>query len=216
MDKLRFIFQLDIFKTIWFNCFSRKVIRAPGCHLFVYPKTRIVLCKNSKIELTGKGYINLGLKSKFEPRKRTDLIILEGGIWSNCGKTDVLGGSYICINPHGKLVTDSVFLVESNIRCFSTISIGEGTMVGFCTKIMDSNMHDLSLGNTLKEKNSPVLIGKHSWVGANCLILKGVIIGDNSVVQAGLTVVADVSSGTVVSSNDKPRVLFSGNVKVTK
>lgn len=215
-DKIKFIFSLNLFKTIQLNFFSKKVIRDHGSYIFIYPGTRIVLRRGSTIVIKGKGYLNLGLRGQFEPKRHTDLIIFNGGSWINQGKTDVLSGSYICINGGATLKTASSFLVENNIRCFKEISIGEGTMVGVWTRIMDSNMHGLSLDGNDKERDKPISIGNHSWIGANCLILKGVNIGDNSVVQAGSTIVSNVDSNSLVSSTSKPSVLFLGDIKVTK
>jgi len=43
-----------------------------------------------------------------------------------------------------------------------------------------------------------VRIGDHVWIGASAIILKGVTIGDNSVVAAGAVVTKDVPANTLV------------------
>lgn len=45
---------------------------------------------------------------------------------------------------------------------------------------------------------APVVIGKHCWIASNVTILKGVHIGDNSVIGAGCVVYKDVPDNTVV------------------
>jgi acetyltransferase-like isoleucine patch superfamily enzyme len=45
----------------------------------------------------------------------------------------------------------------------------------------------------------PTTIGRDVWIGANAVILGGVIIGDGAVVAAGAVVNRDVDSGTVVA-----------------
>lgn len=45
---------------------------------------------------------------------------------------------------------------------------------------------------------APVHIGKHCWISSNCIILKGVSIGDNCIIGAGVVVYKDVPANTVV------------------
>ena len=44
-------------------------------------------------------------------------------------------------------------------------------------------------------------IGRNVWVGGKATVLKGVTIGDDSVVGYGAIVVADVPAGAVVAGN---------------
>ena len=46
-----------------------------------------------------------------------------------------------------------------------------------------------------------VVIGKNVWIGANSVILPGVIIGDHSVIGAGSTVIENVPAYSVVAGN---------------
>jgi acetyltransferase-like isoleucine patch superfamily enzyme len=46
---------------------------------------------------------------------------------------------------------------------------------------------------------SAVRIGNHVWIGAQAIILKGVTIGENSVVAAGAIVTKDVPPFTLVA-----------------
>lgn len=48
---------------------------------------------------------------------------------------------------------------------------------------------------------APVQIGSHAWIGFNSIILKGVTIGDRSVVAAGSVVTHDVPADTLVGGN---------------
>ncbi len=48
-------------------------------------------------------------------------------------------------------------------------------------------------------KIAPVRIGDDAWLGAQCIVLPGVTIGERSVVAAGALVSRDVAPGTVVA-----------------
>jgi acetyltransferase-like isoleucine patch superfamily enzyme len=50
-------------------------------------------------------------------------------------------------------------------------------------------------------KTAPVKIADNVWIGMNALILKGVTVGENSVVAAGSVVTKSVPANTVVAGN---------------
>lgn len=84
-----------------------------------------------------------------------------------------------------------------------TISIGSECLVGHNVEIIDSDFHGLQAGQRdgAHAKNGDVLLGRNVFVGANAKILKGVTIGDNSVIAGGAIVTrpvpADVVAGGV-------------------
>ncbi|MBZ4191515.1 hypothetical protein K7B07_21555 [Niabella sp. 3A5MI-3] len=47
--------------------------------------------------------------------------------------------------------------------------------------------------------NKKVTIGKDVWIGASCIILPGVTIGDGAIVAAGSVVTKDVAPFTIVA-----------------
>lgn len=80
------------------------------------------------------------------------------------------------------------------------LEIGDRTLIGYGTKILTGN-HRIPI---LPEKifsagheKKPVKIGKDVWIGANCIILPGVSIGDNSVIAGGAVVTSNVESGKI-------------------
>ena len=75
--------------------------------------------------------------------------------------------------------------------CREAISIGDNTEFGPNVCIYDHD-HDYKNGlNNELYKTSPVKIGKNCWIGAGVIILRGTVIGDNSVIAAG-SIVKDV------------------------
>lgn len=49
------------------------------------------------------------------------------------------------------------------------------------------------------EHDAPVHIGAHAWIGLNCIILKGVTIGEGAIVGAGSVVTRDVAPRTLAA-----------------
>ncbi|MFD0830617.1 acyltransferase [Mucilaginibacter boryungensis] len=50
-------------------------------------------------------------------------------------------------------------------------------------------------------KTKPIKICSDAWIGMNCIILKGVTIGEGAIVAAGSVVTKDVPAWTVVAGN---------------
>lgn len=79
------------------------------------------------------------------------------------------------------------------------ITIGERSLIGAGTLICDSDMHELPLGSANPVGRAPIHIGSDVFIGARCIILKGVNIGNGAVVGAGTVVTRDVPAGTRVT-----------------
>ena len=67
--------------------------------------------------------------------------------------------------------------------------------------ITDSDWHGLYDRTRRSDAVSPVHIGDNVWLGDHATILKGVTIGENSVVAAAAVVTRDVPANVVVAGN---------------
>lgn len=70
------------------------------------------------------------------------------------------------------------------------ISIGEHTLIGYGCMILDSDLHQLDNHSPLEIK--PITIGSHVWMPSQVTVLKGVTIGDHTVIATGSLVTADI------------------------
>lgn len=85
------------------------------------------------------------------------------------------------------------------------ITIGDNVTVGANVTIIDTDFHPLNsdarrLGDE-GAKSSPVVIENDVFIGMNSLVLKGVIIGEGSVVGAGSVLTQSVPAHVVVAGN---------------
>jgi acetyltransferase-like isoleucine patch superfamily enzyme len=85
------------------------------------------------------------------------------------------------------------------------VVIGDNVAIGANVTIVDADFHplDAERRRTLPSggETAPVTIHESVFIGMNSLILKGVTIGQGSVVGAGSVVVKDVPAGVVVAGN---------------
>lgn len=82
------------------------------------------------------------------------------------------------------------------------ITIGDQCAISWNCTIIDNDMHEILYGKdtpSARTIDPAVRIGNHVWIGAQAIILKGVSIGENSVVAAGAIVTRDVPSHTLVA-----------------
>ena len=97
----------------------------------------------------------------------------------------------------GKIIIgDNCFFNDGcSVNCQQKIIIGENVMFGQNVMLFD---HDHDYRKDIKDFiKKPIKIGDNVWIGANSIILKGVTIGNNSVIAAGTIVREDISSNVL-------------------
>jgi acetyltransferase-like isoleucine patch superfamily enzyme len=90
----------------------------------------------------------------------------------------------------------------SSITSFKKVIIGNNVLIGANVFITDSDWHGIPLEKRFHEGESKdIFIGNSVWIGANSIILKGVTIGDNSVIGAGSVVTKNLPSNVIAVGN---------------
>lgn len=95
-----------------------------------------------------------------------------------------------------------------SINCLQSVEIGENTLFGEGVRVYDHN-HEYSFaeGNLNVSRKDftygDVKIGKNCWLGSNVVVLKGVTIGDNSIIGAGCVIYKDVPENTILINNQQ-------------
>lgn len=89
--------------------------------------------------------------------------------------------------------------INSNceIYCNEKIDIGSNVIIAPDVIIRDSDAHSINE----RDCSQPIIIGDHVWICTRAIILKGVTIGDGSVVAAGTVVTEDVPAYSLVAGN---------------
>jgi len=87
---------------------------------------------------------------------------------------------------------------STNICCFDSIKIGNNVRVGANTVIMDSDFHN---DDPRTSKPRPVQIDDNVWLGANVVVMKGVHIGENTIIGMNSVVTKDIPANVVAAGN---------------
>jgi serine acetyltransferase len=92
-----------------------------------------------------------------------------------------------------------------SIYCTNSISIGMYCNIGVNVAIWDTDFHPLDYLErrvTIESaKKAPIVIGDDVFVGANSIILKGVTIGNRSIIGAGSIVTRNIPADEVWAGN---------------
>ena len=102
------------------------------------------------------------------------------------------------------LFGDRVLLTGTRLGCLLRIEVGECAGLADA-RIMDTDFHSLESAEgpryNTRGRAKPIVIGRHAWLGAGSMVLKGVTIGENAVVGAGAVVAHNVPANAVVFGN---------------
>jgi len=101
-------------------------------------------------------------------------------------------GAHIRIGREG-------FLNGCHLSAKSELDIGNRVWIGPGTRVFDADQHDLDSERI--EKIERVVIGDHCWVAADVTVLRGVEIGEQSVVGARALVTKSMPPHTLALGN---------------
>lgn len=117
--------------------------------------------------------------------------------------------SYIVTYEDSKLIIgNNVGISSTAIICFNEIIIEDNVKIGGNTVIYDSDFHSLNVDDRCNipeiRKNiicKPIQIKRNVFIGAHSTILKGVVIGQNSIIGAGSVVRCSIPNDEIWAGN---------------
>lgn len=120
--------------------------------------------------------------------------------WSHAEKN-----VFITFRPDSRIVIGGDSRVNgAGIQAYTEITIGPRAILG-STIIFDTDFHPLDPARRHDPDApiacAPIRIGKNVWIAGQTAVLKGVTIGDNSVVAYRAVVTTDVPPNVVVGGN---------------
>jgi maltose O-acetyltransferase len=81
------------------------------------------------------------------------------------------------------------------------ISIGKNTLIGTEFTVYDSDFHDLHPERRMtgKAETAPVIIGENIFIGSRVTVLKGTVIGNNSIIASGAVVTGVIPENCIAA-----------------
>lgn len=103
----------------------------------------------------------------------------------------------VWIAPGRNLVIgdDVDFALNVLVTTTGGVNIGDRVLIGYRTQILSSNHMIPDAQHRIFDaghNNAPVIIANDVWIGASCIILPGVTIGEGAVIAAGSVVTKDI------------------------
>lgn len=95
-----------------------------------------------------------------------------------------------------------------SINAMLSVTIGDDCIFGENVKIYDHNHCYQDRSKSISKQGfstAAIQIGRNCWIGSQVTILKGVTIGDNSIIGAGVVVYQDVPENSIILSNGEIR-----------
>ncbi len=119
----------------------------------------------------------------------------------------IADGCFVDVGGLLSVGTRAVIGPNTRIMAATEVRIGARCMISWNCSIFDSIGHRLWLAETGEsEIEAPITIGDDVWIGPYSIIMKGVTIGNNSVVGAGSVVRQQVPPNSLVYGNPARRV----------
>lgn len=179
-----------------------------------------IFMKLNKVKF-GRNLNLLGIPIIF---KKKDSVLIIG---DNCNIKSSFFSNLIGLSQRTIIVTrtaeakieigDNVGISGATIYARKGIYIGDNTLIGGNTKILDNDFHPIEAEARNRDdkdmiKTKQISIGKDCFIGCNVLILKGTSIGDGSVVGAGSVVSGHFESGVIIAGNPAKVIKSIDNV----
>jgi acetyltransferase-like isoleucine patch superfamily enzyme len=144
--------------------------------------------------------------------KRPSSIIKIGRNFNSVNNYQMSGFNYVPYTRFKTFSSNSRIIIGSNVHinsssllCNSTsIELGNDVLIAPNCILTDSDFHGISpdqrrIRNAKNDR--PIIIENNVWIGMNSVVLKGVRIGENSIIGAG----------SVVTSNVSPNSMYAGS-----
>lgn len=170
-DKERMI--IHVFYSLFYRLESRIIGIKLGKNVSFNGAMMLDRFKGSYIEIGDNCTFNSHIS--FNPWNKKRCVIYTATDYSKIiiGKNS--GFSGVCITAHKEII------------------IGDNVVVGAECHIQDTDGHSDLLGT----EDASVNIGNNVFIGMHCMILKGVTIGNNSIIAAGSIVTKDIPANCI-------------------
>ena len=153
----------------------------------------------SSVKIRGRAYIS-----------GTGICMGKNVIINSNYKANPIGGdgrTILRTNGEGIIVIgENTGISNSVIVAYRSVIIGKNVLIGGSCKIYDTDFHSLDSHQRIKYplddiSSKEIVIEDGVFLGAHCIVLKGVTIGQNSIIGAGSVVTKSIPAGEIWAGN---------------
>jgi acetyltransferase-like isoleucine patch superfamily enzyme len=188
-------FVIVLVRYIYFFIFRKNILAYSNCTI------------NGLKNITTNGILQVGISpNSFMMNSDKTLLEIEG-------KLNIVGNTYIgkgCRLDIGKNAIVNLNKVFINANCLFVIKngldIGKSSIVSWNCQFIDEDFHNIMYENKT-EKEKKIVIGEHVWIGANCVIMKGVSIADGCVIAANSVVTRSVEEKNILLAGHPAKII---------
>lgn len=140
-------------------------------------------------------------RTYFRRHPESRIVIGDGCGFNSSANSNLIGVNHPCIlstlKPGAAIdIGDGCGFSGTVIGCAVKIVLGDHVRCGANTLITDTDWHQ---DDPRTQADAPVIIGNHVWLGINVTVLKGVTIGDNTLVGAGSLVTRSLPANVIAA-----------------
>ena len=168
---------------------KKKLTVFKPCMYFIHPYARVSIGEYFKFNQSWD-------KERRLRNKQAGSLYVAEDASLEVGSFDVYAGCRVNVNSGARLILGSGYMNhDSVIDCFESISVGHHVVISERVVMRDSDNHTI---RSLVESSdgqaitSPIVVEDNVWIGMNATILKGVTIGEGSIIAAGSVVTRSI------------------------
>lgn len=147
-----------------------------------------------KVSIVGQGRIVIGKNFCMTSGEYINPISsnLRGSIYTDCSQAEISIG-------------DNVGMSSTRMWIHDSLTIGNNVKIGAGALFIDTDCHpmDFNIRRNSNEgtKSAHIVVEDDAWIGAQCVVLKGVTIGARSIIGAGSVVTKSIPADCIAAGN---------------
>jgi acetyltransferase-like isoleucine patch superfamily enzyme len=176
------------------------------CNVFLFNRIIHILCYIKKVKIGNNVRFNGFPKVHRFPDSK--ITIGNGCLFNSSKNSIIVGLQKPCIlftfaKGSEIIIGDNSGASGATIIAASSIKVGKNVLIGANSTIVDNDFHssDPSQRTLDAIPTKPIIIEDNVFLGFNCMVLKGVTIGENSVIGANSVVISNIPKNSIAIGN---------------